>query len=50
MHVWERLAGIVFLRRNKQLAALHEALDCASLSITEVYTKFIFRYSRASLL
>ncbi len=49
MHVWERLAGIVFLRRNKQLTALHESLDCTALSITEVYIKFIFRFVEHAL-
>ena len=43
MHVWERESGIIFLRSNKNLTRLHEKLGCLSLTITEVYTKFIFR-------
>ena len=43
MQVWEKESGIIFLRSNKNLMGLHEKLGCLSLSITEVYTRFIFK-------
>ena len=42
MHIWEKEAGIIFLRRNKGLNALHNALGCVALSTTDMYCKFIF--------
>ena len=42
MHIWEKEAGIIFLRRNKSLKTLHTALGCVTLSTTDMYCKFIF--------
>lgn len=40
---WQRHAGVVFLRRNPLLGSLHDALDCPSLSASDVYAQFILR-------
>ena len=42
MAAWEKQAGICFLRFTPGLSDLYKTLRCTSLSVTEVYTRFVF--------
>ena len=42
MDVWEKRAGIIFLKSNGALIDLFEILNCQALSVTEAYSKYIF--------
>ena len=42
--IWQSRAGTVFLERNELLQALYDHMGCASISIIDVYCKFIFQH------
>ena len=44
MDVWRNRSGIVFLRQDAALELLHAAIDCAPVTLSDVYCDFIFQH------
>ena len=44
MDVWQSKSGTVFLERNDDLQRLYDLLQCASITLTDVYSKFVLQH------
>ena len=44
MDIWQSKSGIVFLSRNESLHDLYEFLNCAIMSVVDVYCQFILQH------
>jgi len=44
MDSWQDAAGVILLRPNPQFSRLYAALDCPTLSSTDVYVTYLFRH------